>query len=96
MKGVRKTFFDPLATSKARIQEILQSLPIGSAHPYSPQRVLLCKTASGIEELDISSHDDSFFYNAVDLGEMGEVLIGRMKNFGSELSMCHRYKTRRS
>lgn len=85
MERVRKTFFDPLATSKDHIRRILQALPVGSTHPYSPERIVLCRTENGIEEIDISSHAESFFYNAVDLGEMGEVLLRRMSRFSNKL-----------
>ncbi|KAH8689027.1 hypothetical protein BGW36DRAFT_391578 [Talaromyces proteolyticus] len=85
MESVRKTFFDPLATSKAQIRDILAELPIGSAHPFSPERVLLCRTDSGIDEIDISSYPEDFFFNAVDLGEMGEILLRRMAGFQSHL-----------
>jgi hypothetical protein len=87
MERVRKTFFDPLATSKARIREILEGLPVGSAHPFSPERVLLCRTENDIEEIDISSYPEDFFFNAVDLSEMGETLLRRMAGFQSHLSM---------
>lgn len=81
MQRVRKTFFDPLATSKAQIREILEGLPVGSAHPFSPERILLCRTDHGIDEIDVSSYPEEFFFNAVDLGEMGEVLLRRMAGF---------------
>lgn len=90
MERVRKTFFDPLATSKERICEILRSLPEGSAHPFSPERILLHKTGNTINSTDISSHDESYFYNAVDLGEMGETLLQRMGGFKSQLGMPNR------
>jgi hypothetical protein len=87
MERVRKVFFDPLATSKARVREILEELPVGSAHPFSLERLLLCRTESGIEEIDISSYPDDFFSKAVDLGEMGEILLRRMAGFQSHLGM---------
>ena len=87
MERVRKTFFNPLATTKSSIREILEGLPIGSAHPYSPDRILLCRTQEGIDEIDISSYPEDFFFNAVDLGEMGETLLGRMAGFRGHLSM---------
>ncbi|KAL2871598.1 uncharacterized protein BJX67DRAFT_166623 [Aspergillus lucknowensis] len=87
MDQVRKTFFDPLATSKARIREILQDLPVGSAHPFSPERLLLCRTTNGITEIDISSYPEDYFFNAVDLGEMGETLLTRMAAFQSQLGV---------
>lgn len=87
MERVRKVFFDALATSKAQIHELLESLPAGSAHPFSPERILLCRTDDGIEEVDISSYPEDFFFNAVDLGEMGETLLRRMSGFQSHLGM---------
>lgn len=87
MERIRKTFFDPLVTSKAQICELLDGLPVGSAHPFSPERVLLCRTESGIEEIDISSYPEDYFFNAVDLGEMGETLLRRMAGFVAHLSM---------
>lgn len=86
MERVRKTFFDPLAGSKHQIKEILRGLPIGSAHPFSPERVLLCRTQDGIDEIDISSYPEDYFFNAVDLGEMGEILLRRMAGFPLHLS----------
>jgi hypothetical protein len=86
MERVKKTFFDPLATSKDQIREILDGLPVGSAHPFSPERILLCRTDNGIEEIDISSYPEDFFFNAVDLGEMGEILLRRMARFPEHLS----------
>lgn len=87
MERVRKTFFNPLATSKAQVREILQKLPVGSAHPFSPEQNLLCRTKDGIDEIAISYYPENFFFNAVDLGEMGEVLVRRMTRFSSHLSM---------
>ncbi|KAF5576137.1 hypothetical protein FPCIR_12766 [Fusarium pseudocircinatum] len=87
MEKVRKTFFDPLATSKGRIAELLQTLPLGSAHPYSPEGILLCRTKNGIEEIDISNYSQDYFFNSVDLGEMGEVLLRRMKGFREHLAV---------
>jgi hypothetical protein len=87
MERVRKTFFDPLATSKAQIRDILETLPLGSAHPFSPEQLVLCRTENGIDEIDISSYPQDFFFNAVDLGQMGEVLLRRMAGFKSHLSM---------
>lgn len=87
MERVRKTVFDPLATSKARIREILAGLPAGSAHPFSPERILLCRTDEGFEEIDITSYPEDFFFNAVDLGEMGEILLRRMAGFQDHLGM---------
>lgn len=87
MERVRKTFFNALATSKAQVQKILEDLPVGSAHPFSPEKILLCRTENGIEEIDISSYPEDFFFNAMDLGEMGEVLLRRMAGFEDHLSM---------
>ncbi|KAF4435133.1 hypothetical protein FACUT_7391 [Fusarium acutatum] len=85
MEKVRKTFFDPLATSKGRIAALLQTLPVGSAHPYSPEGILLCRTKNGIEEIDISNYSQDYFFNSVDLGEMGEILLRRMQGFREHL-----------
>lgn len=85
MESVRKLYFDPLLTSKLQVRQLVASLPPGSAHPYSPDRVLLCNAPNGVQEIDISSYDEEFFYNAVDLGEMGEILLKRMSKF-SQLS----------
>ncbi|KAJ5382182.1 hypothetical protein N7517_000093 [Penicillium concentricum] len=87
MERVRKTFFDPLAASKARVREILEELPVGSAHPFSPERLLLCRTESGIDEIDISPYPDGFFSKAVDMGEMGEILLRRMAGYPSHLGV---------
>jgi hypothetical protein len=87
MERVRKTFFDPLVTTKAQIRDRLEGLPVGSAHPFSPEKLLLCRTQDGIDEIDISSYPQDYFFNAVDLGEMGEILLRRMAGFKSQLSM---------
>jgi hypothetical protein len=87
MERVRKTFFNPLAASKGQVQKILEDLPVGSAHPFSLEQILLCRTENGIEEIDISSYPENFFFNAMDLGEMGEILLRRMAGFQSHLSM---------
>ncbi|KAL2834670.1 hypothetical protein BJY01DRAFT_252946 [Aspergillus pseudoustus] len=87
MEQVRKPFFNPLAKSKCQIQEILQGLPVGSAHLFSPERLLLCWTANGITEIDIPLHPEDYFFNAVDLGELGETLLRRMAGFQSHLGV---------
>lgn len=87
MDRVRKTYFNPLATTKEAIRELLKGLPVGSAHPLSPERILLVRTNDGIDEIDISSYPEDFFFNAIDLGEMGEVLLRRMAGFKSHLSV---------
>ncbi|CRL26725.1 unnamed protein product [Penicillium camemberti] len=92
MERVRKTFFDPLATSKVRIREILDELPVGSAHPFSPERLLLCRTEAGVDEIDISSYPDDFFFNAVDIGEMGEILLRRLAIFRSHLGIFENFQ----
>jgi hypothetical protein len=71
MDRITKVFFDPLATTKAKIRDILEGLPVGSAHPFSPDGVLFCHTTTGIEEIDISTYPEEFFFNAIDLGELG-------------------------
>ncbi|CAG7564469.1 unnamed protein product [Fusarium equiseti] len=92
MEQVRKTYFDPLATSKGQIRDILQNLDIGSAHPFSPEGILLCRTKNGIEEIDISGFEEEYFYNAVDLGEMGETLSKRMDGFKSRLGVFNDFQ----
>jgi hypothetical protein len=80
-----KVVFDPLTTTKAQIRAMLDHMPIGSAHPYSPEHLLLCRTATGVEEIDISSYPENHFFNAVDLGELGQALQERMARFSSQL-----------
>ncbi|CAG8974980.1 hypothetical protein HYALB_00012103 [Hymenoscyphus albidus] len=87
MERVSKVFFDPLATSKIQIREILNGLSIGSAHPFSPERILLCRVGSGIVEIDISSYPDDYFFNAVDLGDMGEILLERIACYPNQLQV---------
>lgn len=87
MERVRKVYFDALATTKDQIHELLETLPNGSAHPFSTERILLCRTDNGIEEIDISSYPEDYFFNAVDLGAMGEALLRRMAGFPSHLSL---------
>jgi hypothetical protein len=89
MERVRKIFFDPLASSKGRICEILEGLPVGSAHPFSPEKLLLCRTKDGIDEIKISHYPETFFFNAVNVFEMGEALLRRMAGFKSHLGMSH-------
>lgn len=83
MDKVRKTYFDPMVSTKAEIKEFLKDLPAGSAHPYSPEKVLCYQTEEGVQEIDISEYAEDFFFNAVDLGEMGEILLRRMEGFPS-------------
>jgi hypothetical protein len=90
MERITKVFFDPLATTKAQIRAILEDLPVGSAHPFSPERILLCRTATGIDEIDISAYPEDYFFNAVDLGELGETLLRRMAGFPTHLGMHSR------
>jgi hypothetical protein len=87
IQDITKVFFDPLATTRAKIRGILEGLPVGSAHPFSPDSVLLHRTANGIEEIDISTYPEEFFFNAIDLGELGETLQRRMAGFHSHLGM---------
>jgi hypothetical protein len=58
MDHITKVFFDPLATTKEQIRTLLKDLPVGSAHPFSPERLLLCHTATGVDEIDISSYSE--------------------------------------
>lgn len=83
MDRITKVLFDPLATTKAQIRALLQeeNVAIGTAHPFSPEKILLHRNATGIEEIDISSYDEHHFFNAVDLGELGQILQTRMTCF---------------
>ncbi|KAM0341694.1 hypothetical protein ACHAPU_009942 [Fusarium lateritium] len=92
MDRVRKTYFDPLATTKDRVKAILERLPIGSAHPFSPENKLLCRTKTGIIEINISNYNEEYFYSTVDLGEMGEVLLRRMKGFREQLGIFNDFQ----
>lgn len=87
MERITKVFFNPLAKTKLHIRTFLEDLPIGSAHPFSPDRVLLLRTATGIDEIDISSYPEQHFFNAVDLGEIGQTLQTRMTKFTSQLQV---------
>ncbi|OAA74492.1 hypothetical protein LEL_08073 [Akanthomyces lecanii RCEF 1005] len=92
MECVRKICFDPLLTTKEQIRQRLSSLPTGTAHPFSPQRILMCKVGDEIQEIDISTYPEDFFYNAVDLGEMGEILLRRMAKFQNHLSVFNDFQ----
>ncbi|KAJ5327991.1 hypothetical protein N7452_008381 [Penicillium brevicompactum] len=92
LRHVRRTFFDPLATSKARVREILVELPVGSAHPWNPERLLLCRTEDGIIEIDLSPFSEEFFDDPVDLGEMGEILWRRMAGFQPQLGVFNDFQ----
>lgn len=85
MEHITKVFFDPLVATKAQVRALLQDLPVGSAHPFSPERLLLCRTATGIDEIDISSYPENHFFNAVDLGALGQTLQTRMAKFSHNL-----------
>ncbi|KAH7321727.1 hypothetical protein BKA65DRAFT_598853 [Rhexocercosporidium sp. MPI-PUGE-AT-0058] len=87
MEKITKVFFDPLATTKAQIVTLLGDLPVGSAHPFNPEKLLLCRTASGIDEIDISSYAEDHFFKAVDLGEIGQSLQSRMTRFSNQLRL---------
>ncbi|CAI6341939.1 unnamed protein product [Periconia digitata] len=92
MEKVGKTYFDPLARSKSQIVALLETLPVGSAHPFSPENILLCRTKNGIEEIDISSYEEDNFLNQVDLGEMAQVLLQRMSGFKYELGVFDEFR----
>ncbi|KXJ87786.1 hypothetical protein Micbo1qcDRAFT_139118, partial [Microdochium bolleyi] len=97
METVRKVIFNPLATTKAQIRALLRTCPAGTAHPFSPEKILLCKTAEGttesrMAEIDISGYPDDYFYNVVDLGEMGDILATRMAGFATHLSALAEYQ----
>ncbi|KAH7025689.1 uncharacterized protein B0I36DRAFT_272233 [Microdochium trichocladiopsis] len=92
MDKIRKVVFDPLATSKEQIRQILLGFPVGTAHPFSADKILLCRTTeTDVEEIDVSTFPEDYFYNAVDLGEMGEVLLQRMAGW-PELGVFSEYQ----
>jgi hypothetical protein len=87
MEKVTKVYFDPLAATKEQVRALLQTLPVGSAHPFRPDGVLLHHSASDtITEIDISMHPEEYFSNAVNLAELGEGTLERIKLF-SQLRM---------
>lgn len=86
MEKITKVIFDPLATSKDQIERLLRDEQPGTAHPFSPEQGLLQRTDTGVKKIDISEYPENFFYNAVDLGGMGEVLLQRMAGFSAHLS----------
>lgn len=86
MNQVSKTYFEPLASTKGQVRQLLGGLPLGSAHPFSPEKILLCKVDNGIKEIDISSHSEDFFFGSQDLGEMEEVMQKRMDRHSLRLS----------
>ena len=47
--------------------------------------MLLCHTATGVDEIDISSYSEKHFFNALDLGELGQTLQSRMTKFAFRL-----------
>ncbi|KAL2068167.1 hypothetical protein VTL71DRAFT_16265 [Oculimacula yallundae] len=87
MEKVTKVFFNPLAITKAQVAAFLESLPAGSAHPFSTEKLLLCRTVSGIDEIDISTYAEDHFFKAVDLGEIGQTLQTRMTKFSNHLQI---------
>jgi hypothetical protein len=82
MERVTKVYFDPLVATKEQIQALLKTLPVGSAHPFRPDGVLLHHSASNtITEIDISMHPEEYFSNTVNLAELGEGTLERIKLF---------------
>src|SRR5208282_2357480 len=82
MDKVTKVYFDPLAATKEQIRALLKTLPVGSAHPFRPDGVLLHHSAPEcITEIDISMHPEEYFSNAINLAELGEGTLERMKLF---------------
>ena len=82
MEKVTKVFFDPLAATKEQICTLLKTLPVGTAHPFRPEGLLLHHSApNNISEIDISMHPEEYFSNAVNLAELGEGTLERMKQF---------------
>jgi hypothetical protein len=82
MEKVTKVYFDPLLATKEQIEALLKTLPVGTAHPFKPDGVLLHHSASNnITEIDISMHPEEYFSNAVNLAELGEGTLERIKLF---------------
>jgi hypothetical protein len=90
MERITKVFFNLLARTKADIRTLLQTLPVGAAHPFNPGRLLLLLNVTGFEEIEISSYPESYFFSAVDLGDLGLTLQRRTVKFASELSKSQR------
>jgi hypothetical protein len=82
MEKVTKVYFDPLAATKEQIQALLKTLPVGSAHPFRPDGVLLHhSTSNTITQIDISIYSEDYFSIAVNLAELGESSLERIKLF---------------
>src|SRR5277367_1238888 len=82
MDKVTKVYFDPVAATKEQIRALLRTLPVGSAHPFRPDGVLLHHSAPDtITDIDISMHPEEYFSNAINLAELGEGALERMKLF---------------
>ncbi len=82
MEKVTKAYFNPLIATKKQIRALLKTLPVGSAHPFRPDGVLLHHSASNtITEIDISMHPEEYFSNTVNLADLGEETLERIKLF---------------
>ena len=82
MEKVTQVYFNPLAANRAQICSLLKALPIGSAHPFRPDGILLIHSAQDtITDIDISMHPEEYFSNAVNLAELGEGSLERISKF---------------
>lgn len=82
MENVTKVYFDPIIATKEKIRSLLRTLPVGSAHPFRADGVLLHHSAPDtITDIDISMHPEEYFSNAINLAELGEGTLERMKLF---------------
>ncbi|KAJ4397883.1 hypothetical protein N0V93_002120 [Gnomoniopsis smithogilvyi] len=80
MDTIAKVFYDPLLSSRLQIQNLLLTLPIGSAHPFRGE-LLVRSSQSLVTSVDISMHTDGFFTNAVSIDYLGQQVLDRMKLF---------------
>jgi len=75
----KTVFFNPFLRSKEEVRTYLLDKPFGSAHPFFP--VLLVRTATGFQEIDISKEDPKNFINNSDLSSIEENLTKYFKKF---------------
>lgn len=86
MEFITKVYFDPLLSEKGQVRKLLLTLPSGSAHPFDGQ-LLIRVSENVITTLDISTHSDEFFTNAISLEDLADQVLGRMKLFPREIGV---------
>jgi len=87
LKDVQKVVFNPLLSTEQDIETYLVTSPDcgnGTAHPFN--KTLLLRLNNQIHSIDISSHEESFFFNTQDLNALSETIWNRIKKFGSYLT----------